>query len=100
MADNSKKTILIVDDEASIRESLKIILSRSYSIVLAENGEEALRLFNKDGENPESHGSPDLVILDVMMPGLDGLGLRFAVCGRFAGPPGRGLATCFPRPGG
>lgn len=58
--------ILVVDDEEQIRRALKSILSaRKYEVVLAGNGEEALDL--------AIDHSPDLVILDLAMPGLGGL---------------------------
>lgn len=57
--------ILVVDDEEQIRRALKSILTaRKYDIVLATNGEEAIDLAI---DNP-----PDLVILDMAMPGLKG----------------------------
>ncbi len=74
-----KKSILIVDDEANVRESLRLILSRHYKVKAVENGQQALNLLSDassdkavDGEDEEL---PNLVLLDVMMPGLDGIGL-------------------------
>ncbi len=59
--------ILIVDDEPAVRDSLRRALElEGYDIDLAENGSEAL-------ERLESNGQHDAVILDVLMPGLDGL---------------------------
>jgi len=58
--------ILIVDDEPAVRESLRRALElESYEIELAENGREALDLLAANGQ--------DAVILDVLMPVLDGL---------------------------
>jgi two-component system, OmpR family, response regulator MprA len=61
--------ILVVDDERAVRESLRRALElEGYDIELAEDGVDALaRLMN--GEN----SAPDVVILDVLMPGVDGL---------------------------
>lgn len=60
------KTILIVDDEASIRESLKGILQdEGFRTLFAQNGEGCLNLVKEE--------SPDLVLLDIWMPGMDGL---------------------------
>jgi two-component system response regulator MprA len=61
--------ILVVDDERAVRESLRRALElEGYQIELAEDGVDALaRLMN--GENT----TPDVVILDVLMPGVDGL---------------------------
>lgn len=57
--------ILVVDDEASILELVSYNLRRAgYEVVTADNGEEALRLARA--------GGIDLVVLDVMLPGMDG----------------------------
>ena len=64
----TKETILVVDDEASIRRILETRLSMiGYNVVTACDGTEALELF------PTC--MPDLVVLDVMMPKLDGYGV-------------------------
>jgi DNA-binding response OmpR family regulator len=64
----SQVRILIVDDDPSIRSTLKEVLSReSYQVVAAESGEEALRLMYD--------GSFDLALLDLKMGGMDGLSL-------------------------
>ena len=58
--------ILVADDEQAVRDSLKRSLTfNGYGVCLAGDGEEALSLIDKE--------SPDLVILDVLMPGMDGL---------------------------
>ena len=65
---SGKETILVVDDEASIRRILETRLSMiGYQVVTASDGEEALEAFRRT--------SPDLVVLDVMMPKLDGYGV-------------------------
>ena len=57
--------ILVADDDRNICELLKIYLEKDgYSVVLAPDGEEALRKFDEE--------NPDLLLLDVMMPRLDG----------------------------
>jgi two-component system response regulator MprA len=59
--------ILVVDDERAVRESLRRALElEGYEIELAGDGSEALYRL-------EANGEPDVVILDVLMPGLDGL---------------------------
>jgi two-component system response regulator MprA len=59
--------ILIVDDERAVRESLRRALElEGYEIELAGDGSEALY-------RVEANDEPDAVILDVLMPGLDGL---------------------------
>ena len=68
---DSKATILVVDDEAAVRRVLVMRLQLSgYKVICAEDGEQALELFHSE--------SPDLIVLDVMLPKLDG----FAVCRR------------------
>ncbi|MBO7662060.1 MAG: response regulator, partial [Clostridia bacterium] len=58
-------TVLIADDEAEIRELLRLYLeNENYTVLEAADGQEALRLFR--GQHV------DLCILDVMMPGMDG----------------------------
>ena len=62
-------TILIVDDEPGIRRSLgESLTEEGYAVLKAERGEQALELL----ENPDSDGI-DLVLLDVWLPGIDGL---------------------------
>jgi two-component system, OmpR family, response regulator MprA len=61
--------ILVVDDERAVRESLRRALElEGYDIELAADGQEALQLLEANGE-PQ----PDAVILDVLMPTVDGL---------------------------
>lgn len=65
---NPPKTILLVDDESSVREIMKMALEAwGYGVWLAEDGEEALSM-------TRAHG-PKVVLSDVIMPKLDGLGL-------------------------
>jgi len=62
------KKILVCEDEDAIREFVVINLRRAgYDVVDAPNGEEGLRLFN---ESPDDF---DVALLDIMMPGIDGL---------------------------
>ncbi len=73
----SRKKVLIVDDEANVRESLHLLLGRLYDVEVADNGNEALEILEKLADSAESReaGLPDLVLLDVVMPGIDGLGI-------------------------
>ena len=60
-----KEQVLIVEDDADIREGVRILLeSENYMVQEAENGRKGLELLEDD---------TDLVILDVMMPGMSGL---------------------------
>jgi len=60
--------ILVVDDETSIRRILETRLKMAgYEVLTAADGEEAIELYQKE--------NPDLVVLDVMMPKLDGYGV-------------------------
>lgn len=75
--DNSKKRILLVDDEPDILEILSYNLkSVGYKVNTASNGEEAIKKANKK--------KPDLIILDVMMPKMDGI----EVCAKLRETPG------------
>lgn len=62
-----KKRILLVDDEAGIRASLKMVLEPVYDTVAARNAREGLEAVRRE--------APSLVLLDIMMPGEDGLAL-------------------------
>jgi diguanylate cyclase (GGDEF)-like protein len=65
------RTILIVDDEDNLRKALEIIFSREgFTVLTAEDGEQGL-------EQARVH-LPDVILLDVMMPGMDG----YEVCRR------------------
>ena len=58
--------ILVVDDEAQIRRSLQVNLERrGYTVEIAEDGEQAMRRF--------TNRRPDILILDLVMPGMDGV---------------------------
>ena len=71
--------VLFADDDEGMRTLVGHILEENgYEALIAKDGEEALRLFDQH--------HPDLVLLDVMMPALDG----YEVCGRIRS---RGLAT-------
>ena len=64
-----KASMLVVDDDVNILRMIQCILElEGYRVLKASNGEAALQVF--DDENPE------LVLLDIMMPGMDG----YTVC--------------------
>jgi len=59
------RRVLIVDDEIGARESLKMILKNDYEVFLAKNAEEAFAQIKEH--------SPDVILLDILLPDLDGL---------------------------
>src|SRR6201984_1014654 len=62
----AKSRILVIDDEVAIRDSLKMTLEyEGYEVIAAATGQEGLTLAERD--------APDLGLLDVKMPGMDGL---------------------------
>jgi DNA-binding NtrC family response regulator len=66
MSSGSQQRILIVDDDASIRRTLHLLLSKAgYDVIQASDGSEAVRLWRQAGG--------DLVITDLHMPEKDGI---------------------------
>jgi CRP/FNR family cyclic AMP-dependent transcriptional regulator len=64
----STKTILIIEDNEDIRENVAEILTLSdYKVLMAANGREGIEVAQKS--------KPDLIICDIMMPGIDGYGV-------------------------
>ena len=61
----AKKRLLLIDDEARVRASLKMVLEPLYDIAQASDGPQGLDIFRKE--------APDLVLLDIVLPGTDGL---------------------------
>lgn len=60
--------ILVVDDDKGVREALsEFLLSLGYTVVMAENGEEALNQYRK--------GDFDVIMADLIMPNIDGMEL-------------------------
>jgi CheY-like chemotaxis protein len=71
--DNCAHTVLVVDDEEDTRELLRELLeSRGYAVSTAQDGNAALVALRTDAR-------PCFVLLDVVMPGLDGLGVLATV---------------------
>lgn len=71
--------VLVVEDEKDLQDLLTYNLAREgFAVRIAETGEQALELVKSD--------RPDLVLLDLMLPGIDGLG----VCRRLKGDPATG----------
>jgi two-component system nitrogen regulation response regulator NtrX len=66
MTRSGSARILIIDDEAAIRDALRMILEyQGYSVMVAATGDEGAALVERE--------APDLVFLDIKMPGMDGL---------------------------
>jgi two-component system, chemotaxis family, chemotaxis protein CheY len=65
---NNRKTILVVDDEESIRMLIVSLLEQDYNIITVSDGEEALDYMNKGYQL-------DLILLDMEMPNLNGRAL-------------------------
>src|SRR5688572_12608172 len=65
------RSILIVDDDADVRESVgDALVEEGYRVASAANGRAALRLLQNDALRP------DLILLDIMMPEMDGWAFR------------------------
>jgi DNA-binding response OmpR family regulator len=80
------KVVMVVEDDASIREMLVRSLGAEYSVYEATDGQQALELL------AQIKPAPDLLILDVMMPRMDGL----ALAGKLKGEPKlRGVPIIF-----
>lgn len=60
----TKLKLLVVEDHADIRLYLKVLFSSTYNIIMAENGEEGVKMARKE--------IPDLIITDIMMPVMNG----------------------------
>ena len=75
MRKNGLKKILVVDDDPADRVWLKKVLGNSYIIIEAEGGEEAINFAHSE--------KPDLVLMDVMMPKVDG----YSACHRIKMDP-------------
>ena len=75
MANISKKILIVEDDPSFSRALIHIIGKEGYDVISASNGLTGLRMAKED--------KPDLLILDVMLPGLDG----FEICNRLRHEP-------------
>lgn len=71
MGEDVYKTILVADDELSVRRLMRRLLSKEYKIVEAENGAAAIEIVKKQ--------KVDLVLMDIMMPETDGLSAAYVI---------------------
>ncbi len=63
--DESRKTVLVAEDEDSNYELVKIVLQKRYRLIRAHNGIEAVTIFEEE--------NPDLILMDIRMPEMNGL---------------------------
>ena len=63
--DKIKKKVLVVDDEPNVRRLLRTILSKNFEVFEAEEGKQAIDIANAK--------KPDVILMDMMMPKMDGL---------------------------
>ena len=66
-----KKKILIADDELGIRLLVSSLLGEDYTVLKASDGEEAINIARRQ--------KPDLILMDIMMPNLDGYSACHAI---------------------
>jgi CheY-like chemotaxis protein len=64
-ASGKKPVVLIVDDESAARKTLEMMLEGLYDVHIADSGARAMELFTRC--------CADIVLLDIMMPGMDGI---------------------------
>ncbi len=70
-SDPAAARILVCDDDASLRELVRAVLGPRYAFTEASDGKEALAAVQ--------HDPPDLLVLDIMLPGLGGLDVLAAI---------------------
>lgn len=68
---DNKKTIMIIDDSPIVRNYLEKILSDEYNVILALDGQDAINTLNVS----DIYQKLNLIILDLMMPNIDGFGV-------------------------
>jgi len=75
MTDGKRYKILLVDDEPLNIQFLEALMGDDFDVIFATNGEDALTIVGS--------GKPDIIVLDIMMPGMDG----YEVCRRLKADP-------------
>ncbi len=68
---NTKKKVLVVDDEPNVRRLSRTILSKKFDVIEAEDGKQAIDIANAE--------KPDIILMDMMMPKVDGLTACYAI---------------------
>lgn len=68
---NTKKKVLIVDDEPNVRRLSRTILSKKFDVCEAEDGKQAIDIAIAQ--------QPDVILMDMMMPQMDGLTACYAI---------------------
>jgi len=61
---NDKRRILVVDDEPNVRKLLRTVLNKKFTVLEAEDGSQAVKVASTE--------KPDLILMDIMMPKMDG----------------------------
>src|SRR3989338_6089640 len=84
---DARPLLLLVDDEATNLQVLRHILQDDYRLLFAKDGAKALEMAERE--------RPNLILLDVMMPGMTG----YEVCQALKAHPGRGPFRVFFAPG-
>ena len=69
--DSARRSVLVVDDEPTVRHLVKRILGQRYTVIEAEDGIRAVEAAKAD--------LPDLILMDMMMPSMDGLSACYAI---------------------
>ena len=65
------RKILIADDEEAVRSLVRRLLGKTYKVIEADNGEEAVKV--------AVNQKPDLILMDILMPKMDGLTACYAI---------------------
>ena len=71
MGKTNKKKVLIVDDEPTVRQLVRRMLSKNYTVLEAQDGAEAVDTARSQ--------KPDIILMDILMPRMDGLTACYAI---------------------
>jgi two-component system alkaline phosphatase synthesis response regulator PhoP len=71
MGEANKKRVLIVDDEPAVRQLIRRMLSKDYTVLEAQDGGEAVDMARSQ--------KPDIILMDILMPRIDGLTACYAI---------------------